>query len=406
MRCPVRNRNSLCTIDHRTHLDDFYCEKGNCRVKTVQFPFFSPKSKPFLDFTRKKCYAFKRCIVKGMFVKKYSLFYWLILFKGGKMMYFGSAKFFKHLILTTVALLILTPTVISVVFGLKSRTLTRELITVQALAEASNTQLTELQLQNDKLEEERANSKIPKNEPLPANGDSEGNPIAYQSLFPDMTAPAVTKKDTGNKKIIYLTFDDGPSKKTIDVLNLLDLYEIKATFFVVYKDDEFSNSVYQEIVNRGHTLGIHSASHDYKKIYESVDAYLSDFNKMYEHIVKLTGYKPTLFRFPGGSINSYNSGIYMEIISEMTRRGFTYHDWNVSAQDASDKATEKSIYDMVVNAALKHNKSIVLMHDSANREATVKALPRIIDELYAKGYAFDKLSETVNPFLFSYNKPF
>lgn len=321
-------------------------------------------------------------------------------------MYFGSVRFYKHVILTTVALLILIPTAFAIFFSVKSNQLDTKLND----ALASNTSI-KTELETSKADKEGQTSsdttdgKID-SEPVISNIQQNGDPVDYQLLFADMINEPVKPKDTGDKKIIYLTFDDGPSQKTLEVLNLLDLYEIKATFFVIYKDDEFSNSVYKEIVNRGHSIGVHSASHDYKKIYASVDAYLTDFNKMYQHIYELTGQKTTLFRFPGGSINSYNSGIYMEIIAEMTRRGFVYHDWNVSGQDASDKATDKTIYSMVTEQALRYDRSVVLLHDSSNRAATVKALPRIIDELYAKGYSFDKLDASVTPFLFSYNKPF
>lgn len=320
-------------------------------------------------------------------------------------MYFGSVRFFKHVILTTVTLLILIPTAFAIFFFYKTDKLDRSLNEALASNGKISVALSDTTAELNELKE-ATTEPVVDDKRVSGVVAAEGDSVDYQKLFPEMVVEPAIKRDTGDKKIIYLTFDDGPSQRTLEVLDLLDLYEIKATFFVVYKNDEFSNSVYKEIVSRGHAIGVHSASHDYKKIYASVEAYLTDFHKMYQHIYELTGEKTSLFRFPGGSINSYNDGIYMEIIAEMTRRGFVYHDWNVSGQDASDKATDKTIYSMVVEAALKHDRSVVLLHDSSNRAPTVKALPRIIDELYAKGYNFYKLDAGVTPFLFSYNKPF
>lgn len=105
---------------------------------------------------------------------------------------------------------------------------------------------------------------------------------------------------------VYLTFDDGPSDLTPEVLDLLDKYDAKATFFVVYTDDEEYTSYLKEIVDRGHTIALHSYSHDYNKIYKSVDAFLEDFEKVYNWVYEETGVRPTLFRFPGAAPRARN----------------------------------------------------------------------------------------------------
>lgn len=235
-----------------------------------------------------------------------------------------------------------------------------------------------------------------------AKVESTSEVLEYQLEYPDLYAVRPERKPKSEDKLVYLTFDDGPSKQTPQILDILDQYHAKATFFVVYKNDEFSNAMYKEIVDRGHTIGVHSAIHEYKVIYSSVEDYLADFNKMYQHIYNLTGVKVDLFRFPGGSINAYNQSTYQPIIAEMLRRGFTFHDWSVSSGDASTKATEKTIYSTVVENVMKKNKSVVLMHDSINRDLTVNVLPEIIEDIQQAGYLFDKLDATVAPFLFSY----
>ena len=110
-----------------------------------------------------------------------------------------------------------------------------------------------------------------------------------------VTAP---EEFISNDNVIYLTFDDGPSRNTIDILNILDKYNIKATFFVTGNESEQGIAVLKEIVKRGHTIGVHSYSHDYKKIYSNVDAFLDDFYKAFDYVYKNTGVKPTIFRFP------------------------------------------------------------------------------------------------------------
>ncbi|MFZ2539539.1 MAG: polysaccharide deacetylase family protein, partial [Oscillospiraceae bacterium] len=257
-------------------------------------------------------------------------------------MYWGSVKFFKHFILMFIVILIVLPIVVAMSLLFKSQKLSDELNTVRAIADKA----TEVPIIVGKVENATQNSQV--KTPV-----VECKSIDYQLDYPDLYAVPVAKKLPNGEKKVYLTFDDGPSKQTPKILDILDQYQIKATFFVVYKNDEFSNSMYKEIVNRGHTIGVHSASHNYNKIYASVDTYLEDFNKMYLHIYELTGVKIDLFRFPGGSINSHNQSTYQPIIAEMLRRGFTFHDWNIESGDTTTKATEKTIYNNVVNNVVK-----------------------------------------------------
>ena len=215
----------------------------------------------------------------------------------------------------------------------------------------------------------------------------------YKSLY-------VSEEDASREKIVHLTFDDGPSQNTLKVLDILDRYGIKATFFVVYNDSEPACNYYKEIVDRGHTLAIHTASHDYKKIYASVDAFLEDFNQIYTYVYQRTGVRPILFRYPGGSTNclSYHAG--PAIMKEMERRGFTYYDWNVSSGDGGNQATRSSIYEWVTSKATKLDESVVLMHDSNGKGETAAALPSIIETLQEAGCIFEPLSSSTKPVQF------
>ena len=211
--------------------------------------------------------------------------------------------------------------------------------------------------------------------------------------------------DDENEKVCYLTFDDGPNTTiTPKVLDTLKKYDVKATFFVISPKSDETESLYKRIVDEGHTIGVHTASHKYEYIYSSAENYLKDFNKVSERVENATGVKPEIFRFPGGSVNSYNIGIYMQLISEMYRRGYVPYDWNISSGDAA--ASYVSADDIVRNVVEKGqniNKKIVLMHDGKGHGTTAEALPRIIEGLQAQGYTFKALDNNVRPVLFGYS---
>ena len=235
-----------------------------------------------------------------------------------------------------------------------------------------------------------------------AAADSPNEP--YMDLYPELYAenpPTAYKEDNGT---IYLTFDDGPSDRTPDILEILARYDIKATFFVCAGNDEKEQELMRQVAEAGHTIGIHSISHDYEKIYASVESYLDDFYETYMSVYNATGIKPQIFRFPGGSINNYNRFTYMQIIAEMTRRGFVYYDWNVSGEDAVKGADWTSIYNNILSGIERNtsDRSIVLLHDSQSKENTVYVLEDVIEELLADGYSFDKLDNTVRPPTFTY----
>lgn len=299
-------------------------------------------------------------------------------------MYFGSVRFFKHLILSTVALMIIIPTVLAVYFGVHNHR-------SKLLAEHYRKQIDSAQL--------------PKLEHL--DGVDYENVITvpsyeYQTAYPDLYVEraAFAQPDT-DRPVIYLTFDDGPSANTAQVLDTLKANGIKATFFVVNSDLDGSEDLYRRIVNEGHTIGIHTYSHRYTDIYSSVDSYLADFEKMFTKVYEITGVKPDIFRFPGGSINVYNQDMYMELIAEMLRRGFTYYDWNVASGDAGQTFTAQQIENAVVQGVGNKSRSIVLLHDSSTKQATVASLQNIIDHF--KGtHEFMALDNTVQPAVFTY----
>ncbi len=231
-----------------------------------------------------------------------------------------------------------------------------------------------------------------------------GKSASYQSDYPDLYVDNDFQFAATEEKVCYLTFDDGPTPElTSQVLDILKEHDIKATFFVIGKEGAEAEDLYKRIVDEGHTIGVHSYSHDYEGIYQSVDAYLADFNEMSVRIESLTGTKPEIFRFPGGSVNGYNVGIHQEIIAEMLRRGYTYYDWNVSSRDTVEGVTAHDILQYVAYDADEIEEDIiVLMHDGENHMATVEALPDVIKELKRQGFTFAPIGNDTAPICFGY----
>ena len=222
----------------------------------------------------------------------------------------------------------------------------------------------------------------------------------YQALYPDLYSEHPVGEQSVTENVCYLTFDDGPSEQTPAILDILDRYQVKATFFIVGSKVQKYPDIVKDAVARGHTIGIHTNTHVYKDIYASVEAYLADFNAAYQHLFELTGVKAEVFRFPGGSINQYNKGIYQPIIAEMLRRGFAYYDWNASAEDAVGKPTAQSVVQNALSSKAKM--PIVLMHDSTYTTATAEGLPKIIEGFQARGFSFGVITPDVYSVAFGY----
>lgn len=201
-------------------------------------------------------------------------------------------------------------------------------------------------------------------------------------------------------KIAYLTFDDGVSKYTDEILDILKRYNIKATFFPNWKGN--SNEKYKRMVEEGHAVGNHTYTHEYDSVYTSLDGFISEVTKLNDKIYQATGYTPVIFRFPGGSNNTvhqnYNQNIMQQAISALSDLGMQYYDWNVNSGDAdSSKGASKETILSNVLARSTMDKAVILMHDTNTKGTTVAALPEIIEGLIAKGYTFGTLLDPGAP---------
>lgn len=275
---------------------------------------------------------------------------------------------------------------------------------IENIAEEDNSKI-ETNEENSPKDNETKMKKMQQNGPKALEHSAEGR--NYREMYPNLycTRP---QKQVNPDKTIFLTFDDGPSDRTLEVLDILREKGIKATFFVTGNCPAKGKSIMKKIVDEGHTIGVHTYTHDFKKIYASVNAFLDDFSKIYNLIYEATGVKPTIFRFPGGSKNGFNKGNYRELIAEMTRRGFDYFDWNLSAGDAVSRTPTPAsrCISNVLNASKNCAHGVVLMHDARPKVTTVEVLPAIIDGLAKQGFSFDKLSNNINPAAYSLVKPY
>ena len=274
-------------------------------------------------------------------------------------------KRLKKMILWTIALAILIPVIgcilLSVrVFQLKKQVavLTEQLPTEEMQEEASGVYET------TKVEESVRDTETKVEEP------AKINPV----------------KSSGKK--VYLTFDDGPSSNTDQILDILKDYDVKATFFVVGKTDERSVKAYQRIEEEGHTLAMHSYSHKYDEIYESKEAFARDLNSLQEYLYETTGVWPRIYRFPGGSSNTVSKVDMQELIEYLTDIGITYFDWNVASGDAVSRTLPaETIVNNCLSGIEKQKESVILMHDASNKGTTIEALPQIIEAIQEQGDA-------------------
>lgn len=215
--------------------------------------------------------------------------------------------------------------------------------------------------------------------------------LVMNQFLPRSSEDSKTVANVQDNKVVYLTFDDGPSQYSADVLQILDTYKVKATFFVTGEDPANENLIYEEY-KKGHTIGVHTYSHVYNELYASSDAYLQDMDKMNAIIKKQIGHRVNIMRFPGGSSNTvsrkYASGIMSELVNIMKERNYQYYDWNASNGDGDPSISSDQLVSIAKKEIGSQNEVMLLMHDGKGNKESVKALPAIIEYLKEQGYAF------------------
>lgn len=225
--------------------------------------------------------------------------------------------------------------------------------------------------------------------------DRSGNSVLYNRTVHVVTCLLLGNVEPSDEKVVYLTFDDGPSMYTEEVLAILDNYGVEATFFVIGSNTSYLYLL-ENIESNGHTIGLHSYSHTYEDIYLSVDDYLEDFIKLALYCKDTIGYIPRYMRFPGGSSNliskNYSEGIMQLLVTKMNELGFQYYDWNVTSGDGNAYEDTDSIIKQSTVADL--NNIILLLHDANGKQTTVEALPSIIEYYLEQGYVFKGIDDS------------
>ncbi len=291
-------------------------------------------------------------------------------------MEFGSVKFFRRLISLVVLVIIIALIVAVCITGVSKSNLQDELTTTQ-------NQLSEAQQQLDGTKVSRITT-----------GD-----LPYQEMYPEMYAEPAEEYKVADKTV-YLTFDDGPSPVTERILDVLDKYNIKATFFTQGQADENNLKTLKRIAESGHAIGVHTYTHDYLTIFANPEAFFSDFNLEYRQIYETTGVKPEICRFPGGTVNKYSELCRAQICAELLRRGFSYYDWNATAVSSARGSSVDDLVKNGVDTGADRNRIIMLLHDSAGETSTPQAVEKLIEYYQGKGYSFAKLTNDVQPITF------
>ncbi len=289
----------------------------------------------------------------------------------------------KRMIVWLLVLLILTPNICCVFLFVQMHGLRERLDRLNGQVE----QLLRLEVERQDVGGVyREDSSVPEPGEDAAGTDPRAPGQAAEGT-PDGEAPggealAEPSQDPAHK--VYLTFDDGPSANTGQILDILGEYGVKATFFVVGKEDEASREAIRRIVEEGHTLGMHSYSHRYSELYGSEEAFEADFHRIQDYLYELTGETCVYYRFPGGSSNTVSPLNMQNFADYLTAQGVTYYDWNIASGDGGSRLLDAD--------TLLHNStddidrwetSIVLMHDSAEKPTTVEALPEILERILA-----------------------
>lgn len=221
--------------------------------------------------------------------------------------------------------------------------------------------------------------------------DMTGNQAVVERTVKVISKP-VNNNSGSNKGVIYLTFDDGPKQGTTNViLDILKEENVPATFFVTNSGPD---SLIKREYDEGHTVGLHTASHNYATVYKSVDSYYNDLLQVQNRVKRITGYESKIIRFPGGSSNTiskkYSKGIMTILTKDVVNKGYRYFDWNISSGDAGETTSSSGVYNYVVKSLSKNRSNVVLMHDI--KPYTRDALRNIIRYGKNNGYTFAKIT--------------
>lgn len=284
----------------------------------------------------------------------------------------------KKIIIGTVIAAIVIPTVICICLGIRLHAVKKELAnTLEEMSQLQADVREEKTIEDEVVVESQNMGAAPQYSGSGLNSDSTLTGTGNENANSSQDAETVD-----GKKRVYLTFDDGPSNNTDAILDILDKYQVKATFFVVGNTSDHGKEVLKRIVEDGHSIGVHSYSHKYGSIYDSEEAFFEDHQKIIDYIYETTGVKPDICRLPGGSSNTVSKIPMVDVVRALNEKDMACYDWNISGGDATgQRLSAKEISQKVLNGTKRFQTSVVLLHDGADKDSTVDALEIILKEL-------------------------
>lgn len=204
------------------------------------------------------------------------------------------------------------------------------------------------------------------------------------------------------KKIIYLTFDDGPSNDvTNKVLDILKENNVKATFFLIGNQIDDCKDVILRIHSEGHSMGLHTYTHKFKRIYSNKNAFIKEMLKCNDKIIEVTGVSSNIIRFPGGS----QKHLTTSFVEKLHSYNFKIYDWNMETVDGlRPKASPDRLYREATKGSEELSNIILLLHCDYTHKNTCRALPRIIKYYKAKGYEFKAITDDTPELYFPITK--
>jgi peptidoglycan-N-acetylglucosamine deacetylase len=220
----------------------------------------------------------------------------------------------------------------------------------------------------------------------------------YEQLQSGQRVQEEKEYTTPELPTVYLSFDDGPSVHTPQILDILKQEGVQATFFVLGEHAERHPEWVKRITDEGHALGNHTFNHEYRELYSSYEQFWGQVNRTEETIQAITGLRTSLLRAPGGTYTNFDPFYFYYL----DQAGYTVYDWNVDSGDArrANVPTEEIVRN--VTGSKLHHEAHVLMHDGPGHQNTVEALPEIIRHYREQGYVFATLDMDVKPVMFSY----
>ncbi|MGL5259221.1 MAG: polysaccharide deacetylase family protein [Lachnospiraceae bacterium] len=262
-------------------------------------------------------------------------------------------KLIKIYLIVFICFFMILPSILMVIFLFRIQKLEKEI------------EMMEIQITDFLYDDNSQKNEIKKNE---------------ESIQGEKISSSLDESNLLDARKVYLTFDDGPSIHTKEILEILDTYNVKATFFVNGHVGEVYKELYVEIIERGHTLGMHSFSHVYSEIYSSLEQYQNDVKKLQDYLEEVTGTRSLIYRFPGGSSNQVSSISAQSMIEWLYTEDIEYYDWNISSNDASSKKlSAEEIYENCIKDIEDYSNATILFHDAPDKLSTIEALPSIIE---------------------------